>query len=101
MEKIKILHQTLGQWYQAEKDRNQLRSGSNLFSIFLPTDWQDRQSSLDVWNIKNKRFITTKKHDPEERSAFSFPRWEMKYVDSVDIMGKSLTVRFINSHGNI
>lgn len=28
------------------------------------------------------------KHDTEEKSAFSFPRWEMKYVDSIDIMGK-------------
>ena len=27
------------------------------------------------------------KHDPEEKSAFSFPRWEMKYVDSIDVMG--------------
>ena len=28
------------------------------------------------------------KHDPEEKSAFSFPRWEMKYVDSIDVMGE-------------
>ena len=28
------------------------------------------------------------KHDTEEKSAFSFPRWEMKYVDSIDVMGK-------------
>ena len=100
MEKIKILRQILGQWYQVEKDQNQLRSGSKIFSIFLPTGCQQRQS-VDVRIIGNTSFITTKKHDPEERSAFSFPRWEMKYVDSVDIMGKSLTVRFINSQENI
>ena len=38
------------------------------------------------------------KHDTEEKSAFSFPRWEMKYVDSIDIMGKSVqfgTVGFL------
>ena len=27
------------------------------------------------------------KNDPEEKSAFLFPRWETKYVDSIDVLG--------------
>jgi len=30
------------------------------------------------------------KNDPEEKSAFLFPRWETKYVDSIDVLGMEL-----------
>ena len=30
------------------------------------------------------------KNDSEEKSAFLFPRWETKYVDSIDVLGNKL-----------
>ena len=66
----------------------------NISSLFQPGKdaTAEKPVSVDIGPmVPGRKRSKPIKNDPEEKSAFLFPRWETKYVDSIDVLGLSFS----------
>lgn len=66
---------------------HQKRSITGFFGSVKDDYAKHNNHSVDVGPMVPGRKRTKPiRNDPEEKSAFLFPRWETKYVDSIDVL---------------